>query len=299
MMRLAPLAPAASLLTLAAVAAPTLRWGAQGHEMAARAATAVLPPEMPAFFRSAEEQLVYLNPEPDRWRDRTAPEMDQAWSYDHYIDLENVSDAALGAPNRFAYLRALSAAGLERPDRDGGFLPFRIVELYQRLVAEWRLWRAERDPVQRGWIEERIVNDAGILGHYVTDGSQPHHTTIHFNGWAASAPNPEGYTLDRTFHARFETDFIAAHVRQSDVSARVVSAPRSLAGSVRPAVTDYIRASNAQVETLYGLDRDLGFDPSRPPRPETRDFAAERLAVGARMLADLWWSAWLESASPE
>jgi hypothetical protein len=143
------------------------------------------------------------------------------------------------------------------------------------------------------------VNDAGILGHYVTDASQPHHATIHFNGWAASAPNPEGFTLDRTFHARFESDFVTAHVRQADVSGRVGSAPRSLLGSIRPSVVDYIRASNAEVETLYRLDRDIGFDPTRPAAPETRDFAAERLAVGARMLADLWWSAWLESATAE
>jgi len=51
------------------------------------------------------------------------------------------------------------------------------------------------------------------------------------------------------------------------------------------------------VERLYRLERDLGFDPARAAPAETRDFAAERLAVGARMLADLWWSAWLESAS--
>jgi hypothetical protein len=295
---LALLAPVAPLLTLAAAAPHALRWGAEGHEMAARAAVDVLPTEMPAFFRGAGDQLAYLTPEPDRWRDRGASEMDNAWGYDHYIDLENVPVAALGAPNRFAYLDALYEAGLERPERDGGFLPFRIVELYQRLVAEWRLWRAATDPARKGWIEQRIVNDAGIFGHYVTDASQPHHATIHFNGWAASAPNPEGYTLDRTFHARFETDFVAAHVRQADVSRRVTASPRSLVGSVRPTVIDRIRESNAQVEELYRLDRDVGFDPARPARPEARDFAAERLAIGARMLADLWWSAWLESAGP-
>jgi hypothetical protein len=298
-MRLTRLAPALSLLTLTAATASTLRWGVEGHEMAARAAVAVLPADMPSFFRAAGDQLVYLNPEPDRWRNRDAVEMDQAWSYDHYVDLENVPDEALAAPNRFAYLEALDDAGLERPERDGGFLHLRIVELYQRLVTEWRLWRAEPDGVRRRWIEQRIVNDAGILGHYVTDASQPHHATIHFNGWAASAPNPEGYTLDRTFHARFESDFVSAHVRPTDVSGRVRRAPRSIAGSIRPAVVDYVRASNAEVETLYRLDRDIGFDPTRPAGPETRDFAAERLAVGARMLADLWWSAWLESATAE
>jgi hypothetical protein len=287
------------MLVLAATPASTLRWGVEGHEMAARAAVAVLPAAMPDFFRAADQQLVYLNPEPDRWRNRNAQEMDQAWSYDHYVDLENVPDEALAAPNRFAYLEALHAAGLERPERDGGFLHLRIIELYQRLVTEWRLWRAEPDGDRRRWIEQRIVNDAGILGHYVTDASQPHHATIHFNGWAASAPNPEGYTLDQTFHARFESDFVTAHVRQADVSGRVESARHSLVGSIRPAVVDYIGASNAEVETLYRLDRDIGFDPTRPANPETRDFAAERLAVGARTLADLWWSAWLESATAE
>ena len=298
-MRPAHLAPLISLLPLAAVLAPARRWGAEGHEMAARAAVAVLPEELPAFFRSAGPQLIYLNPEPDRWRDRDMPEMDNAFSYDHYIDLENVPAAALEASNRFAYLDALYDSGLERPERDGGFLPFHILELYQRLVTEWRLWRAEGDPVRRSWIEQRIVNDAGTLGHYVTDASQPHHTTIHFNGWNASAPNPEGYTLDRTFHARFESDFVAAHLTQADISGRVTASPRSLVGSVRASVMDYIRASNAQVGTLYRLDRDVGFDPGRPAHAETYAFAADRLAVGARMLADLWWSAWLESATPD
>lgn len=296
-MRPARLAPALSLLTLAAVASPVVRWGLEGHEMAARAAVAVLPAEMPTFFRAAGDQLVYLDPEPDRWRNRDMPEMDNAFSYDHYIDLENVPEAALAAPHRFAYLDLLYAAGLERPERDGGFLPFRIVELYQRLVTEWRLWHAEADPVRRGWIEQRIVNDAGVLGHYVTDASQPHHATIHFNGWNAATPNPEGYTLDRTFHARFESDFVTAHLTQEQISTRVTAPPSSLVGAVRESVVDYIQASNAHVETLYRLDRDVGFDPTRPARPETRDFAAERLAVGARMLADLWWSAWLEGAT--
>ena len=293
-----PLSVTPLLCLLAAAAAPAIRWGLEGHEMAARAAVRVLPSEMPGFFRSAGDQLVYLDPEPDRWRSQSMVELDQSATYDHYIDLENVPEEALAAPDRFVYLRMLYEAGLERPERDGGFLPFRIVELYQRLVTEWRLWRAEGDATRRSWIEQRIIYDAGILGHYVTDAAQPHHATIHFNGWSEASPNPAGYTLDRTFHARFEADFVRAHVRQDDVNGRVRSAPRSLVGSTRSEVIDHIRGSNAQVEALYRLDRDVGFDPNRPARPETRDFAAERLAVGARMLADLWWSAWLESAAP-
>ena len=274
------------------------RWGFVGHEMAARAAAASLPREMPAFFRDAAPQLVYLNPEPDRWRVREQREMDQAFQYDHYVDMENLPEGAFDAPDRFTYLRILYEAGLDSPERDAGFLPYRITELYQRLVGGLRMWRAEGNPERREWIEERIVNDAGILGHYVTDASQPHHTTIHFNGWALETPNPEGYTRDGRFHARFERYFVEAHVTDADL-ARYMPAgdPASVAGRIGEAVRAHILESHAEVETLYRLDRDVGFDPERPAAPEARDFAAERLAAGARMLASLWWSAWLESAT--
>lgn len=91
---------------LPAPAEAPFRWGATGHEMAARAAAETLPTDLPGFFRGAGEHLVYLNPEPDRWRSRPLREMDQAWSYDHYIDLENVPPEALDRGDRWTYLKA-------------------------------------------------------------------------------------------------------------------------------------------------------------------------------------------------
>ena len=278
-------------------------WGFVGHEMAARAAANVLPASMPAFFRGADEQFAYLNPEPDRWRDWDSREMDQAFSYDHYIDMENVPEGALDAGDRFTFIKALYDAGVPKPERDAGFLPFRIVELYQRLVTEWGMWRNETDPQRRFWIEQRILNDAGVLGHYVTDGSQPHHSTIHFNGWNDSdafgngVSNPEGYTEDDEFHARFERFYVEAHLEQIDVSSRVTEAPRSVAGDARSAVVAYLQETFSNVEELYRIDRDVGFDTESngPIEPVARDFTADRLAAGAEMLATLWWSAWLES----
>jgi len=38
----------------------------------------------------------------------------------------------------------------------------------------------------------------GVMGHFVGDGSQPLHTTMHFNGWVGD--NPQGYTTDLKFH---------------------------------------------------------------------------------------------------
>lgn len=286
------------LVTTRSIAAPSPeprpRWGSNGHEMAARAAARVLPDEMPDFFRAATERLIYLGPEPDRWRAERRGEMRAAWAPDHYVNFENLPDGALDAAHRYEYLAVLQAAGVDRPDERAGFLPFAIVERYQRLVTEWELWRAESDPVRRAWIEDRIVNDGGILGHFVTDGLQPLHTTIHYNGWADGAPNPDGYPRDRTLHARFETGFVDVHVGQREVSSRV-RPPTPLAGDVRAAVVRYVRDGYARVEELYRLDRDIGFDPRRPADPRTVDFTADRLAAGAQMLATLWLSAWEES----
>jgi len=278
------------------------RWGSRGHEMAARTAAEILPGDVPAFFRDATDQLTWLGPEPDRWRVFSRPALNVGAQHDHCIDLESVPDGARDAADRFTFIRRLHGAGIERPEQMG-FLPYRIVELHDRLTETWRRWRAtpEGSP-ERRWLEERIVSDAGILGHYVADGAQPHHTTVHYDGWAAGVPNPEDYTTERGFHVRFEGPFVEAHVSLDDVRERLpVEASLPPAGPAGRGVTRglvlaYLERSHDHVEELYRIDRDHGFDPDRPAAPEAHAFAADRLAAGAEMLAALWLSAWRDSA---
>jgi len=273
------------------------RWGMDGHQMAARSAVAALPHEIPAFFREGVESLVWLNPEPDRWRDRRFPEMDEAWRYDHYIDLENIPNPAIleESTDRWDFFERLLAAGVPNPKVTVGFAPFAVLELHQRLQSSFARWRNEQDPRVRALLETRILQDAGILGHFVTDLSQPHHTTIHFNGWdEAQVPNPEGYTTDRGFHSRFESRFVQTHVRLEHVQSRM-HREAQVFPSARPAIWDFVRTSNAEVERLYQIDREYGFGPETPPNPVALDFAATRIAEGALMLRDLWWSAWIQS----
>ena len=278
-------------VALAATPAP---WGTHGHVTAGRAAATALPTGMPDFFRAAEDRLAYLNYEPDRWRGGNGTAMNEGFRYDHYVDLENLPEAARAAPDRFTYLETLyRQTDLSMPQRDGGFLPFRILELYQRLQSGFQRWRAAEGD-ERDWIAQRIINDAGVLGHYVTDGSQPHHSTIHFNGWSPDAPNPRGFSLERDFHARFESGFVQANVELDDLLPLIEAEPRHL-DDVHGQVWAYLLESNEKVTRLYELEQQFGFIPDRP-HAETKDFAVERLAAGANMLRDLWWTAWMESA---
>ena len=141
--------------------------------------------------------------------------------------------AAIKAVNRYDFTAELLKAG-RRPTQVG-FVPYRMLELFQTMRIEFRLWRAEKDGRKRRWIEERILNDAGILGHYVSDTANPHHTTIHYNGW--SGDNPKGYAVftnapNMGIHYRFEEQYVQSHIKLNDMlpliagEARVIEKPR-------------------------------------------------------------------------
>jgi hypothetical protein len=288
-------APAAAALAASLLLAPSsLAWGEHGHRLSGRAAATRLPKEMPEFFRKAAAQLEYLNPEPDRWRSKTLVEMNEAFSYDHFLDLEMVPPAALEAEDRYAYLAALSQAGLKEPEK-AGLAPFRILELYERLRTEFHLWRNSRDKKTRRWTEERILYDAGVLGHYVSDAANPHHATVHYNGWAKDYPNPNGYTTDNTFHWRFESEFVGARVKLDDLLPSINPRPR-VVSNPRAEVLAFFKNSNGLVERLYQLERQTKFD-AQTASPEHKHFAVERLVAGAEMLRALWWTAWTTSVT--
>ena len=294
---------AAALVGLLLAPRPLDAWGEYGHRLIAGAAVDALPPQMPAFFRDARARLVALNPEPDRFRDRAERERDPALSGvstpDHYIDLELIPAArragVLAAPDRYAFADSLRVVGASVAQV--GVVPFTMLELAQRLRLSFRRWRAATDPDARHLLEQRILDDAGLLGHFAADAANPAHTTVHHNGWVGE--NPRGYATDRRFHARFESRFVQARVTPAMVAEAMrrpaLRRPRAHA-DLRATVVAHVLASHALVDSLYALDRRLAFDSANASAPHAR-FAADRLAAGAAVLRDLWWSAWIGSAS--
>ena len=117
---------------------------------------------------------------------------------------------------------------------------------------------------------------------------------MQYNGW--TGPNPNGYATDRQFHARFESIYVGSHITIGDLTPLVDPTPRVFP-DVRAAIVAYLRESNGQVERLYQIDKAHPFD-ANTTAPENKAFAAARLAAGARMLRDLWWTAWMTSVRP-
>jgi hypothetical protein len=291
-------------------------WGNTGHRMVGVAAMEALPEELPAFLRTpgAAAEVGELAREPDRSKGGGQPH-DRERDTAHFIDMDDagrVIDArglSIDALPRLKseYDAALTRAGLDVDD--AGYLPYAIMDSYQQLVRDFATWRVlnaaearETDPGRRAWYREDrqrrealILRDMGELGHYVGDGSQPHHTTIHYNGWSRTVPNPEGFTTSRQTHGTFEGAFTARVARLDAVEA-AMTAPVLDDFDLRARVPAYLRTTLAEVVPFYRLEKAGGFAEGDA---RGRDFVIARLAAGASELRDLFVLAWRDSADDE
>jgi hypothetical protein len=274
-------------------------WGSEGHRMINRLAARTLPADVPAFLRSdaAVSEIEYLGPEPDRWRSHGEPELSAAQAPEHFIDFEP-ADALGPLPRKRLDFEAEVFAKGERPEKIG-LQPWETLEVWQRLKASLREYRklaADKtaNPGDLQAVEQAAIFYAGWLGHYVGDGSQPLHTTINYDGWALK-DNPQGFSTVHGIHGRFEGPFVAANIHEADV-AKDMTAPKLISGDIFDNYVAYLRHTATQVDAVYTFDKSGAFE--NAGTPESRAFAAERVAAGASELRDLIYTAWDESGKP-
>ena len=306
-------------LALTAVAALTLpvadagAWGNSGHRMVGMAAMGALPEDLPAFLRTAEAaaEVGELSREPDRWKGGGRTH-DRDRDTAHFIDLDDDGHAMSAAgPHitalpelRSEYERFLTEAGLDVDD--AGYLPYAMIDGYQQLVRDFGYWRVlnaiearETDPARRAWYrqdrerrEALLLRDIGVLSHYVGDGAQPLHLTIHYNGWG-DHPNPEGFTNSRQTHGAFEGAFIRRNMRLDAVEA-AMPAPNLEGFEMRACMATYLNATLAEVVPFYRLEKTGAFAANAEASvlAPGAAFANARLAAGAAELRDLITLAW-------
>lgn len=261
-----------------------------------------LPAEMPSFLRqrAVGDEIEYLGPEPDRWRSPMEPELASAQGPEHYLNLELADRLGTLPSRRWEYVRELYAYGAKHPDQAAemvpekvGLQPWEATEIEQRMQAAFRTWREENAAHRDTQPTERaIVFYMGWLGHYVADASQPLHTTVHSNVW--SGPNPNGYTTEHGIHVQFESQFVDDNIGAEQV-APFLKRPQPLENVFQDYVA-YMRESHGHVEQLYQLEKAGGF--VGKGTPESVRFTEQRMAAGANMLADMWLTAWRNSALP-
>ena len=274
------------------LAPPASAWGEEGHRYINRVAAEHMPADMPLFFRNAGARLTFLGPEPDRWRD--TKELNKALGEvngpDHFVDIDKPENFEALPNDRYQYGDWLRAQG--KDPKVIGFLPYSMLEGFQKIEVLFRLWRDPQHEAERDQIEQNIIYYAGVVGHYVADGSQPLHTSIHYNGWTTSS-NPQLFTRE-PLHGRFEGEYVKAQIKPEDFSGLVKTATKLQDPFAD--IVKYLVDSYNHVPELYRMEKKVRWDANNR-NADSKKFVTERLAAASQMLANLWYTAWLGSAS--
>jgi hypothetical protein len=298
-------------------------WDYEGHHAINELALASLPVDFGIELTPAlRNRIAFLAGEPDRWRNVSDLPLKHFNGPDHYIDLEDLKLYGLTPETlpimRYDFVADIALARAAHPerfppidaDKDAdhtreldGFLPWAITEYYEKLKSDFGTLKAFR---QYGGTPEEIANAQadivyvmGVMGHFVGDGSQPLHTTVHFNGWVGA--NPKGYTTRMTFHAWIDGGYFK---KTGGIKVE------ALVGKINPAtsipnaddpeaffhfIVAYLVEQNKFVEPLYEMDKDGQLSGEGDKGMEALPFLDGQLVKAGQMLGNIWLTAWLEA----
>jgi hypothetical protein len=286
--------PAYALVLLLLAPLSASAWGEKGHLMVNRLAIEAATSKLPEFMSASREHIIYNGPEPDRWRiEGQTSVMNTAQAADHFFDSELWGPISTIDADRYTFMEKVAAKKVNLVKI--GYLPYAIIENYEKLLNAFRFWRNAKTAEDRESARENAVYIAGVLGHYVGDSTMPMHLSVEYNGWLDTSPNPKGYTKDRGFHNRYEALYVDAAISE-DAVRRKVQPPQRLS-NVWDAIKQNLSQSFSELEPAYDMEKAGEFNPQQP-RPKGTEFITNQLARASTMLGNLWYTAWLESGEP-
>jgi hypothetical protein len=307
-------------------------WGHTGHVQISRIAIDKLPEEIPLYLRNrlVAASIGELGAEADESKTTgtitgvsasgsiftTRTVHDAERDPGHFIDIDD-SGVVIGGvvplnalpTTREAFDTAQRTATTPQTQYSGGYLPYEILDGFQQLRKDFGMWRAFRigletakSPSDRAYFathlvlrEELIIRDIGYWSHFVADGSQPMHVSVHFNGWG-NFPNPKGFTT-APIHAPFEGSFVRNFVNFNQVAAQVRPFTDRGVTTIEARVPLYLAETLAQLVPTYQAALDSGNDNYQSPKPAEVAIVTQQLAAGIAELRDEIVDAWRQSTA--
>ncbi len=340
-------APSVVLLCLlvgSSLSSSAYAWGERGHDLIARVAARLIIERSPrgddfaALFEMKEHMLGHLANVPDIvWRN-IGPEVEAQNAPTHYVDLEFLDPAPMlaTAPRTVAALEAHMAELCAKPPPGylcpaehgekpkaamAGTAPFRIQQLFNRMVAALARAKTAANPKDMIAATDEALLDAGIMAHFVGDLGNPWHATLDYNGFGTGQGGIHKYFEEEVVNAlplSLDEDVIAEALRSKPFQrvlqqfpeaqrAEAAKDPLSLAWALafdsRKRLDD-ARALDRKVALLKpssmekGMQIKAGRRDPRDVRGEFRDLITDRMATAADTLAALWQAAYEKAGKP-
>ncbi len=194
------------MLVVVLMPRPAHAWGFEAHQFIMDRTIALLPAEIRPFFEQNRATLVERVIDPDTWRVAGFDQEDP----NHFLDI----DWDGFGPYPFAslprnYDAAVQKFGTDRV-RQMGLLPWRTAEYFGNLEREFGRYQT-RGPGGRA----NIIFFAAWMTHYVSDGNQPLHGVMNYDGQLSG---------QQGVHARFESTLFERYRTRLQIAPQPMSA---------------------------------------------------------------------------
>lgn len=267
-------------------------WGFHAHKIINKNAVYLLPNNtLFGFFKKNIEYLTESAVNPDKRRYVLADEAPR-----HYIDLDSYT--LLGFKILPKYYSEIENLIADDSLAKHGILPWHISEVQKNLTKAF----VSKDPK---W----ILKTAADLGHYVADAHVPLHTTHNYDGQ---------YSNQKGIHALWETrlpelyskkyDYIVGKAEYIDDVQKEVWEAVNMSHNALDSVFKY----ETEVSKIVGEEFKYAFEEKNAItiRTYSKEFSKiysdklngqveRQLRSSIKMLADLWYTSWIEAGQPD
>jgi len=266
-------------------------WGFYAHETATQLAVYKLPKQVRRFFFSNIDSIIANSVRPDKRRNT-----DKTEGPKHFIDIENY-----GAGAMLTMPHDLKTA-VEKYSWDTlkkyGYVPYQVLIEYDSLVNAFRHNNVDS-----------ILFYAVDLAHYIEDANVPLHTTNNYDGqftgqkglhalWETTIPELElsNYNL----YTKHEATYLADKAETIWMAVRRAHAllPEMLEKE-KEVANNFPDSSKYEERMYYGRKTKVYTDAfAKQYATALTTTINDQLNFSANMVADFWYSAWVDAGKP-
>jgi hypothetical protein len=270
------------VLVLAIITIISSSWGFLVHRTANQLAVYKLPQPMQSFFYSNMDYLVRHSVRPDLRRNEDSTEAPK-----HFIDLEPFGDsAAWKLP-----LKWEDAIQQFKVDSfiKYGYVPYHIIYLQKRLTHAFKT--GNRDS---------ILFYAADMSHYIGDAHVPLHTTLNYDGQL---------TNQKGIHSLWESTIPELELEQYMLYNRhravyLLNPDLAIWKAIRKAHLLLPEMFSREIEVSKQFPDSLKYRTHSPAfakaySRQLRNTINEQLRCSADLIADFWYTAWVDGGKPD
>lgn len=278
-----------SLLIVAVIICSS--WGFLGHRTIHQLAIYELPPSMRTYFHQNMAEIVKNSVRPDQRRSQDKEEATK-----HFIDLELYGDSAAWK------MPLLWKDAVKKYGKDSllkyGYVPYHVIAMKEKLTAAFRSGN-----------KDSILFYAIDLGHYISDAHVPLHVTENYDGQL---------TNQKGLHSLWESMVPEIEIQKYDLRGRHKA--KYLKHPER-SIWRAVRQSYKLLPDVFGAEKEVtkSFTETEKYRVQMRNgreyksytsafakaYSARlgetintQLIRSANLLADFWYTAWVDAGCP-